>query len=90
MTAMMARAADRFQLSAMRANFAQKCGLPAFAAFEVCSPENQAYSLERLKANLDLVTDWHHVRARIIMGAGVGWGGGGDDTTHTPGRTSTP
>lgn len=74
MTAMMARAADRFQLSAMRANFAQKCGLPAFAAFEVCSPENQAYSLERLKANLDLVTDWHHVRARIIMG-GWGWGG---------------
>jgi hypothetical protein len=33
-TATMARATDRFQLSAMRINFAQKCGLPEYTDFE--------------------------------------------------------
>ena len=50
-TAMMARATDRFQLSAMRVNVLQKCGLADFASFDMCTPEAGEVNLARLHRN---------------------------------------
>lgn len=58
---MMARATDRFQLSAMRANLLQACGLPDFDTFDVCSPAAYDFNLARLLLNNVNLKNWHKV-----------------------------
>ncbi|KAI8474715.1 MAG: hypothetical protein J3K34DRAFT_518018 [Monoraphidium minutum] len=57
--AMMARTTDRFQLSGMRSNIVQKCGLPDFASFSSCSPSSMDYARGRLMFNIVNLRNWH-------------------------------
>jgi hypothetical protein len=67
-TATMARATDRFQLSAMRCNILQKCGLSEFGTFDICSPASVEFNKGRLLTNTMNLRLWHQV---------CGWGAGG-------------
>ncbi|KAI8467685.1 MAG: hypothetical protein J3K34DRAFT_523567 [Monoraphidium minutum] len=58
-TAKMARATDRFQLSAMRINFLQKCAIPQYSGYEICSSDQMENMRDRLMNNLHLLTEWH-------------------------------
>ncbi|GBF95600.1 hypothetical protein Rsub_08582 [Raphidocelis subcapitata] len=57
-SATMARAADRFQLTAMRANFLYRCNLPEFSGLLVC--KDILSQRQRMLNNLLLTRDWHH------------------------------
>jgi hypothetical protein len=50
--AMMARAADRFQLSVMRANVLARCGFDWAAGWAVCNNASYHYALDRLEYNI--------------------------------------
>jgi len=57
----MARTTDRLQLSAMRCNVLQKCGLPDFSVWAVCNDDKYAYYLQKLLANTRNLRNWHQV-----------------------------
>lgn len=61
-TATMARATDRFQLSAMRANLLQKCREPDFEAFDTCSASKHERNMNKLALNTVNLRHWHQVR----------------------------
>ncbi len=63
---MMARATDRFQLTVMRCNLLQKCGIPEFATFSSCTPAKIQFYLDRLAANTVNIKSWHHVSLRTL------------------------
>ncbi|KIY98973.1 hypothetical protein MNEG_8988 [Monoraphidium neglectum] len=65
-TATMARATDRFQLSAMRCNILQKCGLSEFGTFDICSPASVEFNKGRLLTNTMNLRLWHQ---ELYLGA---------------------
>lgn len=55
----MAQAIERSQMTAMRANFIQKCGRPDFGAMDVCHPDHITAYINKLGENYDVLRFIH-------------------------------